>query len=88
MVIGPEPTEHDLVDNLYASAQQLRIGCQAHYKGYTLEKTGHTFPGADQYELKDQDGQILGEIDIDEFGSPEELKQHIDELIDQDRTDG
>jgi len=56
-------------------------GHTVEYRGYTLEKVDWSHPEHDEYNVRNRDGVVVESYTITAFGSPQELRQRLDQLI-------
>jgi hypothetical protein len=76
-------SEQEKLENLYQNALTRPCGHTIEYRGYTLEKTNWSHPEHDEYNIKNRDGKVIESYTIKAFDSPQDLKQRLNQLIDQ-----
>jgi argonaute-like protein implicated in RNA metabolism and viral defense len=74
---------HDKLENLYQNALTRPCGHTVEYRGYTLEKVNWSHPEHDEYNIKNRDGKVVESYTITAFDSPRDLKQRLDNLINE-----
>jgi hypothetical protein len=71
------------LQTLYKHARTRPCGHTVEYRGYTLEKVDWNHPDHDEYNIRNQTDIIVESYTIKAFDSAKELKQRLDQLINQ-----
>lgn len=82
--VGTHDDQLETFETLYNYALNRPCGHTVEYRGYTLEKVDWSHPEHDEYNVRNRDGTVVESYTITAFDSPRDLKQRLDELIDQD----
>jgi len=79
--INDENAGLEKLENLYNHALTNPCGHTVEYRGYTLEKVDWSHPEHDEYNIRNRTGNVVESYTITAFDSPRDLKQWLDQLI-------